>query len=173
MRAFICFDPSDEVKEALKHLQKEFHDSGNINFVNEFHCTLKFLGDIDESTLDIVKKLLSDIKFDEFEVSLDHLGVFPNENYVRVLWVGLNGDVLDLKNKIDNSLDGLFDKDEYEFKSHITLGRVKFLENKHKFREKLNIKLQGKFKVKEFKLMKSELTREGPVYEVLKTYKAE
>lgn len=173
MRAFICFDPSDEVKDKLKKLQKEFHGYGSINFVDDFHCTLKFLGDVDDNTIYVVKKLLREIKFNEFEVSLSSLGVFPNENYIRVLWVGLKGDIMKLKNNVDDCLNGLFDKDETEFIAHLTLGRVKFLENKHNFKEKLNINITGNFKVNEFKLMKSELTKEGPIYEVLETYKAE
>lgn len=172
MRIFICFDTSEEVEDVLRKTQKEFKGFGNINFVNEFHCTLKFLGDVNENQLDLIKERLSSIKFKPFKVELSPLGVFPNENYIRVLWVGLKGKILELQHQVDASLVGLFDK-EKDFVPHLTLGRVKFLENKTKFKEKLSVNVEGEFVVKEFKLMKSELTKTGAVYEVLKTYKAE
>ncbi len=66
----------------------------------------------------------------------------------------------------------LFPKDK-RFHSHATLARVKFIENKEKFKENIKkIRLEKKeFGVDCFKLIKSVLTGEGPVYEVVKEFR--
>ena len=56
--------------------------------------------------------------------------------------------------------------------SHLTIARVKSLKNKNRFLgelRKIKIPLL-KFQVKEFKLMKSELFLEGPIYEEISNY---
>ena len=53
------------------------------------------------------------------------------------------------------------------FHPHLTLARIKFVKDKQDFMDKLN-KIPVKeleFSVKSFKLIKSTLTPEGPVYE--------
>ena len=60
-------------------------------------------------------------------------------------------------------------KKEKRFYPHITLGRVKFVNDPETFVPALKeITVEPKqFEVKEFKLIKSTLTSEGPVYEDL------
>ena len=62
---------------------------------------------------------------------------------------------------------------EKRFLGHITLGRVKFVKDKKQFIEKLkSIKIEEKeLKVDSFKLYKSTLTSQGPIYEVIEEYK--
>jgi len=61
---------------------------------------------------------------------------------------------------------------EVRFMSHLTIARVKKISNKKDFIQKLSIiKIPKKrFEVKKFKLKKSNLTREGPVYEDIREY---
>ena len=176
MRLFIAIDIPKEIKDKLYDLQKQIGgDLAKINWVHKknLHLTLKFLGEVPESRLEEIKERLRIIKLKSFEVELNNLGVFPNENNIRVIWVDLKSEhIYELQIKIDQELLDLFSKDT-RFQSHLTLGRVKFVKNKEELKEKLKLKIDGWFIVKEFKLIKSSLTREGPIYETIEEYKLE
>ena len=77
-----------------------------------------------------------------------------------------------LKLQIDEMLEKLFKK-EKDFRAHITLGRVKYLEDKERVLNRLKeIKVDGdRFIVDSFKLMKSALTRQGPIYGLVEEFK--
>lgn len=172
MRSFIAIETPEQISNILKDLQKKFEGLGKINFTKEpYHLTLKFLGEITEDQVSKIKIILKDIKFQPFEIELTRLGVFPNENYIRVLWVGVKGSGIDdLQQQIDLKLKDMFKKDT-RFHAHITLGRVKFVKNKEKIKDLLKTEVPNlKFEVKEFKLIKSELTPEGPRYENIEIF---
>ena len=166
MRAFIAIETPKEVNNILKEIQKKFEGSGKINFTNEpYHLTLKFLGEISENQCSQIIEILKTVKFKSFSLELTSLGVFPNENYIRVLWVGVKGEEVNLlQQQIDSKLSDIFGKD-LRFHAHITLGRVKFVKSKAEMKELLKTNVpNAKFEVKEFKLIKSELTPKGPEY---------
>ena len=172
MRLFIAIEIPKNVKDYLGNIQKNIMDDSinKIRLVNldHIHLTLKFLGEVQPDSLETIKKELKKIKFNKFSVQLDNIGVFPDEDYIRVVWIGLKPEnvILDLQKNIDEVLSKLFKK-EKGFKSHLTLTRVKYIGNKENFINKLkNIKIENKrFEVSNFKLIKSTLTGKGPVYE--------
>jgi len=173
-RIFIAFDVSDEARDYLFNLQKELSKFVKAKWVEKknIHLTLKFLGEIDDEKLEKLKKELSKIKFKRFDVVLDELGVFPDENFTRVIWVGLKGEgIFNLQKKIDEELLELFSQDQ-KFTSHITLGRVKAVKDKEKLKEFFSkIKIDEiKFTVDNFKLYRSELSKDGPKYYLLDEY---
>ncbi|MDP2906657.1 MAG: RNA 2',3'-cyclic phosphodiesterase [Nanoarchaeota archaeon] len=173
MRAFIAIETPKEVNITLKEVQKKFEGLGKINFTQEpYHLTLKFLGEITDSQCAQVKDILKSIKFKPFELELTQLGVFPNENYIKVIWVGTKDkEVNELQQQIDSKLAEMFGKD-LRFHAHITLGRVKFVKDKLRIKELLKTKVPSlKFEVKEFKLIKSELTPNGPEYSNLEVFR--
>lgn len=177
MRIFIEIDLPQEIKDYLFQLQKQIGDkSAKIRWVAKkyLHLNLKFIGEISEEQLYDVKKKLEKVEFNKFKVSLDKIGFFPANDYIRVIWIGLKPeqDVIRLQQKIDGNLIGLFPGDQ-RFQAHLTLGRVKFVKNKNDFVEKFNkIEVNPiEFEIDEFKLMKSTLTKDGPIYEVLEVYK--
>ena len=104
----------------------------------------------------------------------EKIGIFPDESYIRVVWIGFKGEdiLFELHKSIDISLSRMFDM-EKQFLGHITLARVKFVKDKKQFIEKLSsIKIEQKeFNIGSFKLYKSTLTKQGPVYEVVEEYK--
>jgi len=176
MRCFIAIDLPGEIKDYLFNLQKEFDNNLiKVKWVakKNLHLTLKFLGEVDEKTLEEVKRKLKGIKIKKFLLKLEEVGLFPDENYVRVIWIGLKPDenIIKLQKLIDSELLDLF-KGEQEFKAHLTLGRAKFVKDKEGFKalfKKIKIK-DLEFKVDSFKLMKSTLTKDGPIYDVLELY---
>ncbi len=173
MRVFIAVEVPEEHREELQRIQEEFSKLGNINLTKEYHCTLKFLGEITEKQVEEVKEKLRKIKMKKFETSIEELGAFPNQDYINVLWISLKGRISELQAKIDSELQEMFPKDN-RFKAHVTLGRVKSVKDKKAIKERLELKTQDmKFEVKEFKMIKSTLTPEGPKYETLEMYSLE
>lgn len=171
MRLFIAFDVSDEIKSYLSGLQKQLPES-NSNLAMEFHLTLKFLGDVDEKQVPEIISSLKKIKFSKFTARTGSLGVFPSEKSVRVVWIGLEPEkaITKLQKSISSVLPDF--ADDREFHPHITLSRIKFVQNKSSFVKKLkSIKTKEiEFEVDSFQLIKSNLAPTGPVHEVLEEF---
>ena len=172
MRLFIAID-FNELNEYFIELQKLLPRNAKLSFTKDFHLTLKFLGEVQPNDSEKIISILKKIKFEPFSVFLDSIGIFPTENYIRVVWIGLKPEekVLELQKQIDDSLKELFKK-EKDFKTHITLARVKYPENKKSFLEhakKINVESK-KIEIKDFRLVKSTLTPKGPFYEDLAVF---
>jgi len=179
VRCFICIELSreaiDYIEEVQQLLKKKNLFYGKFTEPENLHLTLKFIGEISEEKVEEVKKKLSEIEFKDFEASLGEVGVFINK-YNSILWMKLNGKrIWDLQEAIDEELLDLDFKKEERFMSHITIARMKKIQNKKEFLEYVkNIKTKKvKFQVKEFILKKSELKREGPSYTNIEEYSLE
>ena len=170
MRLFIAIDFNElnyQFIELQKNLPKE---DVKLTLTKRYHLTLKFLGEVSETDAEKVIEILKKIKFEKFEINLDDIGVFPNENYIRVVWVGVNPkkQVIELQRNIEDSLKEFNFKKDFSFHPHITLARVKFVKDKPNFIDALKKLKINKDKIiitKEFKLIKSTLSPEGPIYE--------
>jgi 2'-5' RNA ligase len=172
MRLFIALDFDDS--EYFHEIQKQIpSDTAKLSLTKTFHLTLKFLGEVPDANVDTIKDKLKQVKFEPLSLSTDKIGVFPNENYIKVVWVGLKdgNKVIELQQQIEKALEGMFPRDN-RFHPHITLARVKFVKDKEAFSKKLKeISVESKeFSLKSFKLIKSTLTGEGPVYEDLESF---
>ena len=175
MRLFIAVD-FNELKDYFVELQTLLPKNAKLSLVKTFHITLKFLGEVQPDKVEKIIEILKNIKFQPFAVFLDSIGIFPTENYIRVVWVGINPEekVLELQKNIDDTLKPLFKK-EKGFKAHITLARVKYPEDKKQFLEQLKkIKIENKkIEIKDFRLIKSTLSPKGAVYEDLEIFNLE
>ncbi|MBS3151436.1 RNA 2',3'-cyclic phosphodiesterase [Candidatus Woesearchaeota archaeon] len=171
MRCFIAIELPEKIKEDLRKIN--FHESiAKIIVPNDYHLTLKFLGDVSESKLERVKKDLSNVRFKPFKLKLDKIEFFPKiENFIRVVWIGImpKRKIIKLKENIDDALIALFER-EKRFEPHITLGRIKAVKDKNKLMEISNLQIDEGFRVDCFKLIKSELTEKGARYETLGEY---
>ena len=173
MRLFVAIDLDQE--DYFKQIQGQLPEV-KATYPKVFHLTLKFLGEIDKK--EEIIKALENIKFNPFRLKTAEIGVFPSENYIKVVWLGLeeNNDLKKLQEDIEKALESFDFKKDHEFHPHITLARIKFIkqEEKKEFIDNLKqIKFAEKeFEVKEFKLIKPELTKQGPVYEDIKVFTA-
>jgi len=171
MRCFLAIELSDEIVEGLENLKRNFKIDG-IKLVERenLHITVKFLGEIEEKTVEDIKGM--DLSLEPVESRIRGLGVFPNENYIRVIWVGASN-LVPLFEEVDKRLQDLNFKREREYVPHITIGRVKFLKDRKLLKERIekyrDIDL-GTLYVDSIVLMKSTLTRSGPIYEVLERW---
>src|SRR3989338_2662493 len=176
MRIFFGVDLPLEVKDYLYELENSLKDLSiaKIQWVpkRNFHLTLKFLGEISEEKVKIIKLALKDINLSKFRLRLGDFGYFPGGDRINILCVGLENDepLRELQKLIDEKTIGLGD---LKLGSHITLGRVKFFKKKKEFLEKIN-KLDIRnleFEVGSFCLFESRLSKDGPRYYILEKYK--
>ena len=56
---------------------------------HQYHLTLRFLGEQNESTLEYVRHALNDVHVDSFHIDLKGVGHFPLRGDPEVLWVGV------------------------------------------------------------------------------------
>ncbi|MDD5595055.1 MAG: RNA 2',3'-cyclic phosphodiesterase [Candidatus Omnitrophica bacterium] len=184
MRTFIAIELPKQVKDALAELKNQLESSqADVKWVatQNIHLTLKFLGERDEKKIEKILQILDEVAKENqpYEINLISLGSFPNPNYPRVVWAGIDQGATQTK-KIAQGLEEKIakvgiPKEKREFSSHITIGRVKSNLNREKLIQGLdNSKsyLVGKnlrFLVTQLVLFKSTLTPKGPVYEILKT----
>ncbi|GAB5046692.1 RNA 2',3'-cyclic phosphodiesterase [Thermodesulfovibrio sp. TK110] len=182
MRLFIAIELPWELKEFLAELTSFNLPIDGVNIVQKenFHITLKFLGEVEEKIIPHLVFTLKSVskEFSNFTLKITTPGVFPDKLKPRVIWLGTeNTDTLKrLTNRIEKETCSLgFQREEREFKSHITLARVKNHRNGKYFFDKILKKFSEKsfnfqFEVKEFVLMKSTLTPKGSIYSVLERF---
>ncbi len=174
MRLFIAIE-CGQLKDYFVDLQKKIPTKyGMFNWTNSFHLTLQFLGDVDN--VEKVKGALSNIVFEPFTLTFDHIGYF-SPTQPRVVWVGIKNDVKVklLQEQIVEATALLGFTQDKEFHAHLTLARVKSLMNKKEFKDKttqINVDSR-EIVVNSFVLYKSTLTSKGAVYEALAKYDAQ
>jgi RNA 2',3'-cyclic 3'-phosphodiesterase len=137
-----------------------------------FHITLKFLGETPTSLLPKITKSLEQIvaDFEIFSIKLKGLGHFKKQQNTKVIWLGLeNVEILSvMAEKIDIAMQKLgFEPETRPFKAHLTLGRVKYISNEIRIQEQ--IKAFNDFdiqlvRVSSVVLFESVLKKNGPQY---------
>lgn len=171
MRLFIAIE-FNNIKEYLHELQSKI-PKAKAAFPKHFHLTLKFLGEIKEEKIPEIIERLKEIKFEHFKLRLGNIGVFPNEKMPKVVWVGLKDrtEITKLQKEIEEKL-GFLSKKDKRFHPHITIARIKHIEDKKIFIQhikKIETK-QKEIEITRFKLIKSTLTSKGPAYEDLEVF---
>jgi RNA 2',3'-cyclic 3'-phosphodiesterase len=164
----------------LLKMMSSFKDRLNresVNWTNpgNIHITLAFLGDTDESLITQLVSMLNDhcSGTGEFELILKGAGVFRNLSDPRIIWTGIEPShkVMHLNTLIIDGLKDLNIKfEERPFKPHLTLGRIKHINEKEILKELIEkfqyTELQV-IPVNEVLLYESILLQSGPVYKPL------
>lgn len=166
MRLFIAVDvPSlSDVQSKLK--------GAIVVKTKEFHVTLKFLGEVMPAVAKKVETALSEVRYSQFNSSFGSVDCFPSRSSPRVVWVGLEpiDEWKGLQREVDAVLASLF-PNEKQFVPHATLARVKEVADKDSFLQSLKIKVPADvFKVSEFHLVESKLTKSGPIHKILAVF---
>jgi 2'-5' RNA ligase len=180
IRSFIAIEFAPEFKRALARLQDRLKSGSRapVKWVDPdiIHLTLKFLGNIDSPLAGRITSALQEAVrgVSPFHVDSGGLGVFPNPGRVQVIWLGLTGEVdklVRLQRSIDSSLAPLgFKPESRPFTPHLTLARVRDgaapeqRQDLGRLVATARFEAAGNVRVDAVHLMRSQLTREGPVY---------
>jgi 2'-5' RNA ligase len=181
MRSFISIDiTSKELLDKVKSFQTNLENSACPMKVVEkenLHLTLKFLGEIGESSYKRIVESLSPSlsEFSSFEVNLKGTGFFPSISDLRVIWVGMDApEIVYIQKDIDETLRTMGFKEDRKFVPHLTVSRVKSSLNKKSLLNVLDEYRDYEFgsqEITSINFKKSTLTPQGPIYETLKEFK--
>jgi 2'-5' RNA ligase len=180
IRSFIAIDLPSDVLHCLEDVsQKLKQDLGGIPIrwvpVGNIHLTLKFLGDVSESNIDMLTDILQSIvsSVNQFELSVGGLGAYPNSHRPRVIWVGIEAppELVAAQRSIESEMSRLgYTREKRAFKPHLTLGRV----SRHATKKDVSqiaevLKTQtigylGSARVTALHLYRSDLKPSGAVY---------
>lgn len=134
LRAFIAIDLPEDIHQRLEQVSSNLQQQlagMPVRWVpiDKVHLTLKFLGDVSETNVEMVTKIIATESANQrpFEISIGSLGVFPNVRRPRVIWVGVEAaeDLNTLQRRIEAEVARLgYAPDDRPFSPHLTIGRV-------------------------------------------------
>lgn len=178
-RLFIAVELNPAVQEAIGLIQDQLKKSGaDVKWVRfkDIHLTLKFLGDTPVDKIDAIAAVLQEATslVKSFTMEIKELGAFPKISSPRVIWLGLEAgkdQAKQIATTLEEKLEPLgIKREEREFAAHVTIGRTRSSQNSFALS-----KVMKEFKpapstqeVDHIALIKSTLTPQGPVYEVLR-----
>ncbi|SCY27756.1 RNA 2',3'-cyclic phosphodiesterase [Alkaliphilus peptidifermentans] len=166
MRVFIAIGLNKEIKEYIKEIQKVIKINavkGNFTSPDNFHLTLKYIGEINGQELQLIKAGLKKAVRNQrrFTLSTGKPGYFTRKNK-KIIWLGIKGQeeiLTALYHEIEESLyKNGFNKEERSLKPHITIGREVILEDILKIQDDIILE-EKSFVVDEVIIMES--TREA------------
>ncbi|NOR84618.1 RNA 2',3'-cyclic phosphodiesterase [archaeon] len=182
MRYFISIELNDELQTHIKHIQENLSKlTGDTSLTtpNQEHVTLKYLGELNETTLNSVRMILRELicAHKPFKINTTQINAFPSKKNASVIWLGIQPlkKLIKLHNKMCEltNIPNLNKTKTYEFRPHITIARVKPICNKRElqifFKRVVNLK-KITINVNEIKLKQSTLTSCGPVHKDIETF---
>ena len=134
-----------------------------------FHLTLRFVGEVDEGTAEDIHSALTSITALPLDISLSGVGYFCKAKAARTVWVGVeqNEHLTRLQQKTESALQRIgLAAEERKFTPHVTLARLRgtprgrledFVGGHTGFRTSY-------FHVEKFSLYSSFLASSGPIY---------
>lgn len=122
------------------------------------HLTVEFLGEIQKNMLDLIKKVMDELEFEAFTLSVTKIGYFKRQEG-NIFWLGTedNKTLININNKLHQSLiNNGFELEDREYKPHITLGRKVILKDGFNTNELDDVVEKIKIDINKVDLMKSE-----------------
>src|SRR5512132_4182283 len=113
------------LKEAVPGVKATWSRDANL------HLTLKFLGEIPQSSVSDISTAASRavVGLAPFSIRLEQTGAFPKQDQPRVLWIGINdfsGKLSELQARLeDESASAGFVRDSRPFHPHLTVARLR------------------------------------------------
>jgi 2'-5' RNA ligase len=135
-RLFVAIAVPEAVRECLARAQGQLRrcaPPGAMRWTRpeQFHLTLKFLGDVPAGQIARVEQSLNDAcaPVPAWPLSAGGIGFFPGRHKPRVVWAGVADDanrLAELHRRIDQALRSFAPPEQPgKFTGHITLGRFK------------------------------------------------
>ena len=188
VRVFIAVDISTEARDVLGEVIRRLQQLGVSGFrwvrPDGIHLTLKFLGDIETSTVEGILAAMERASMGKgpLTLGLSGIGAFPTTNNPRVIWVGLKGEVERLKElqaHVDRELFSAqgISREARPFTPHLTLGRERDRVSAEQRRNagaamaKVDEVADVWWRIEELNLVRSTLTPSGAEYSLLGSWK--
>ncbi len=177
MRLFVALPLPTEIRASLAGLCGGIAGTRWIEPEN-FHITLRFIGDVGRGEADDLHTELASVRFPEFEMALSGIGTFERRGHVHMIWAGLDRPqiIVDLRDRIEAAaVRAGFQRESRKFKPHITLCRFKShsMPDIGPYLAMNNDFSTAAFAVDHFSLYQSRLGHGGARYEVLSQYRLE
>jgi 2'-5' RNA ligase len=187
LRLFIALPVSTEVRDKIARAQGQLRraaPSGAIRWTRpeQFHLTLKFLGDIPSARLDALNESVAEVcaNFSAIQLTAAGVGFFPHAQKPRVLWAGATdavGRLEELQRRMHAAVLPFAPADRsVRFSGHITLGRFKpghfgSLKNLLERAARLRTQNFGGWPAETTELVRSELTSDGATHTPVGIYR--
>ena len=181
-RIFIAVNikPEKKIKELLNSFQNKLGED-EIKWIKKdnFHLTLKFIGNTTPEKIILIDEILQSISLNnlKFELDIKGVGIFKKHHNSKILWLGISNfnKLHKLYRDIENRLTELgIKKEKQEFIPHLTIGRInkyqqpKLLKNIITSQEDI---LFQNVKIDEFVLNETISSNYGIYYKSLTKYK--
>jgi 2'-5' RNA ligase len=182
-RIFIAVNFPNQVIKKIYKLQKSLINSTSsiIRWIKleNIHVTLKFLGEVELTKVQIIEKYLDSIanEIQPFHLNLGGIRAFPNWRHPRIVCIEIEKSepILLLAKMIEENISTLnYQKEIRSFSPHLTIGRIR--ENaSYEDIQMLEInsstfsRIEDQIMITKIQLYKSDLYPSGPVYTLLHT----
>ncbi len=126
VRLFVALSIPEATSLALRGLCSGLPGARWVN-PEQFHITLRFIGEVDGRTARHVAEALTGIQMPSFEVALHGVGTFGDKRAARSLWAGVrpSQSLERLHEKVDGAMARLgLAPDRRKFMPHVTLARL-------------------------------------------------
>jgi 2'-5' RNA ligase len=176
-RLFVAIRFSEDVNEALDDLAFGIKGASWMHS-DQYHLTLRFIGDPGALTLDDVDRALREVRAESFRLNLKGTGHFPLRGDPETLWVGVDDNrVLEsLRNRVESALTRAgVPAEGRKFHPHVTLANVKSADPRDvgRFQVMNGLFRRNDVAVTEFLLCSSVLRPDGPEHTVEEVYPLE
>lgn len=176
-RIFVAVPLDDSVRHGLSALLRERIPRGIPGRPvppENWHLTLRFIGPVDDPTVDRVSQVLDEADLGaSFRVRWGPLGAFPNARRARVLWVGLTAGAeaaAGLAERVEDALDrASLGPADRPFRGHLTVSRLRPVQDLTPIVESVE-PLDVAMRVDRITLFESHLSRRGARYEALEEF---
>ena len=167
-RLFVGLKIPEDIREELLSLCSGLE---NVRWVKKenFHITLQFIGEVQKSYLDDLVQSLSEIRFSQFDLTLNGINFFNSTGLIRSIWIGIREkeNLMRLHSKINISIEkaGISFK-RRKFMPHVSIARFTrqpvsrfqdYIEGNALFSSR-------SFTIENFTLFESVLKPDGPIY---------
>ena len=178
MRLFVSIELSDEVRNSLRRAQEQLAEIVKAKWTaaDQFHLTLKFLGETADPNVPKILEQLRGVRFDE-ALALQTAGLvcFPPHGPIRIIAAAMKdegGRCAELQGEIDRACHAAgFPLEGRRWTPHVTIGRVKDRVTAGARAAVTSANLPSiDFEIDEFYLMESRLDRIGPHYTRVATF---
>ncbi|HTA24583.1 MAG TPA: RNA 2',3'-cyclic phosphodiesterase [Terriglobales bacterium] len=129
MRLFIALDIDDDIRARIQRFVEGvsgFAEEARWVRPESMHVTLKFIGEQPADAVDEIKRVISAVKGESFEICFRDFGFFPTAKSARVFWVGIEAgpQLASLATAIDRATSSLgIPTENHVYSPHLTLAR--------------------------------------------------